>query len=295
MTTSFSGILPALVTPLTTNGELAVASFELLLERVYKAGCHGVYVCGQTGEGLLLPVALREQAAEVAVRCSPAGKTVMVHVGAHRTADAVRLATHAATVGVHAISSLPALGNYSFVEIKNYYRRIAVVSTLPVFVYYFPEVAPAIQTADQIFELCEIPNVVGLKFTDFNLYTLGRIHDAGNVLFNGRDEILAAGLLMGADGGIGTFYNLVPELFVQVYNLACAGKWNEAKQVQDRINSLITVVLGFPVFPAIKVILGWTGIDCGQCVEPRRSLTVDELSALRLALREAGFPELAGA
>ncbi|MBC8165009.1 MAG: dihydrodipicolinate synthase family protein, partial [Bryobacteraceae bacterium] len=273
----------------------APASFEQLLEKMYTAGSHGVYVCGQTGEGLLLPVALREQAAEIAVRCSPAGKTVMVHVGSHRTADAVRLAAHAERVGAHAISSLPPLGNYSFAEIKEYYRSIAAASSLPVFVYYFPEIAPAISTADQIFELCEIPNVAGLKFTDFDLYKLGRVRAAGNVLFNGRDEILVAGLLMGADGGIGTFYNLVPELFVQVYDLALAGKWDEAKKVQDRINRLITVVLRFPLFPAIKEILGWSGIDCGQCVAPRRRLTSEERMALRSALHEAGFAALAGA
>jgi dihydrodipicolinate synthase/N-acetylneuraminate lyase len=39
------------------------------------------------------------------------------------------------------------------------------------------------------------------------------IKQAGAVVFNGRDEVLAAGLLMGADGGIGTFYNVLPELF----------------------------------------------------------------------------------
>lgn len=286
------GILPAVVTPLTANDEFAPQSFERLLERFYAAGSHGVYVCGQTGEGLLLPVSVREQAAELAVRCSPAGKTVMVHVGAHRAADAISLATHAARVGAHAISSLPPLGNYSFVEIKEYYRSVAKASNLPVFVYYFPEAAPAISSADQIFELCEIPNVAGLKFTDFDLYKLARIRAAGNTIYNGRDEVLAAGLLMGADGGIGTFYNLVPDLFVRVYNLARAGQWGQAKEVQDRINQLITAVLRFPVFPAVKEILKWSGIDCGHCVAPRRSLTNEECAQLRTALANSGFESL---
>ena len=67
----FQGILPALVTPMDENGEFAPEVFERLLKHVYEAGSHGVYVCGQTGEGLLQSVAIRQQVAEVAVRCSP--------------------------------------------------------------------------------------------------------------------------------------------------------------------------------------------------------------------------------
>ena len=42
------GILPAAVTPLDKDGRFAPAVFERLLERLYGAGVHGVYVCGTT-------------------------------------------------------------------------------------------------------------------------------------------------------------------------------------------------------------------------------------------------------
>lgn len=51
-------------------------------------------------------------------------------------------------------------------------------------------------------------------------------------MFNGRDEVLIAGLLMGASGGIGSFYNLVPELFLQIYEAGCIGHWEEARGAQ---------------------------------------------------------------
>ena len=234
MTSSLNGVLPALVTPLTGDERFAAEPMERLLERVYSAGVHGVYLCGQTGEGLLLPLAARKQAAEVAVRNSPARKTVVVHVGGARTADAVDLARHAARIGVHAVSSLPPAGSYSFAEVKAYYEAIAAASGLPVLVYYFPEFSASITSLNQIFELCSIPNVVGLKFTDFDLYCMSLISRAGHTIFNGRDEVFAAGLLMGASGGIGSFYNLVPELFVEVWNHARAGRCYEARQVQDK-------------------------------------------------------------
>ncbi|HET8549310.1 MAG TPA: dihydrodipicolinate synthase family protein [Bryobacteraceae bacterium] len=95
MKASLAGVLPALVTPLTGDERLARKPMEQLLERMYAAGVDGVYVCGQTGEGLLLPLEERRLAAELAVRNSPAGKSVVAHVGAGRTADAVELARHA--------------------------------------------------------------------------------------------------------------------------------------------------------------------------------------------------------
>ncbi|MDZ7636860.1 MAG: dihydrodipicolinate synthase family protein [Bryobacterales bacterium] len=289
------GILPALVTPLDGDGRLHTRSYELLLERVYAAGCHGVYVCGQTGEGLQLPLEVRERAVEVAVANSPAGRSVVAHVGAHNTEDAMRLTRHASATGVQAISSLPPNSNYGFVEATEYYRAIASASSVPLLVYFFPNHSAAIQTAGQLIELCEIPNVVGLKYTAFDLYGLSLVGRAGYTVFNGHDEVLAAGLLMGAHGGIGSFYNLVPELFVNLYASASAGDWKGARETQDRINDLIRTVLAFPFLPALKRILSWSGIECGFAVPPRRRLTALEDSALREALLAAGFvPEELG-
>jgi N-acetylneuraminate lyase len=284
-----SGILPALITPLDEQGNLNVRSTELLLERLYEAGSHGMYVCGQTGEGLQLSQAIREQALEVAVANTPKGRTVVAHIGAASTEEAVRLARHASRVGAHAISSLPPGSSYTFVEVKAYYEALAAASSVPVLVYYFPEFSASIKTAEEVFELCAIPNVVGLKFTDSDLYRLSLIQRSGSIIFNGRDEMLAAGLLMGAHGGIGSFYNLVPELFVSVYNDAQAGRWAAARSTQDQINDLIRAVLAFPMVGAIKRLLTWSGIDCGYPVAPRRALTAEEETALRAAVTAAGF------
>lgn len=283
-----SGILPAIVTPVEEDCRLNTRSFELLLARLYEAGSHGVYVCGQTGEGLTLPIEVRERAAEAAVANSPAGRAVVVHVGASNTADAIRLARHASRAGADAISSLPPAGS-SFAEVRGYYEALAAATDLPVLVYYCPEISSAIQTTEEILELCSLPGVVGLKFTDFDLYRLSLLQRAGSLILNGRDEVLAAGLLMGAHGGIGSFYNLAPELFVAVYDHARAGRWQEARAVQDKINDLIRAVLQFPMLAAIKRLLSWSGIDCGFPVPPRRALTAAEEAALRKALILAGF------
>lgn len=285
----FQGVLPAVVTPFDDNGGFVPAAMDALLGRLYAKGSHGIYVLGQTGEGLTTPTAIRKQAAEFAVKASPAGKTVIVHIGSSKTAEAVELARHASKIGAHAISSLPPAGGLSFAEIRAYYEALASVSDVPLLVYFFPEVSAAISTADQIFDLCSIPNVAGLKFTDFDLFKLSRISIAGHTIFNGRDEVFAAGMLMGACGGIGTFYNVIPELFVEVYNLAAQNRWEEARKVQDRINVLIALTIRYPVFPAVKKMLQWSGVDCGDCLAPRRSLTAGEQAQLRAELEAASF------
>lgn len=282
--TGFHGIIPAIVTPIDDRERFRPEAFAKLTERLYEAGVYGLYVCGQTGEGWQQSIEQRKAVAEAAVRLSPPGKSVIVHVGAHSTADALELARHASRIGAHAISSLPPAGNYSFIEIREYYRALAAASDVPLLIYYFPSLAPAIQTTDQILELCQLPNVAGLKFTDSDFFRLWAIRQRGFVVFNGSDEMLVAGLVMGANGGIGSIYNLVPGQFVALYEHAVAGRWDKARGIQDCINELIEVILRYPVNPSVKAILGWSGIDCGKCIAPRRALTDREQTDLKAAV-----------
>ena len=282
---ALEGILPALITPFDDGGRVSRAGLEALMPRLFEAGVHGTYVCGTTGEGLLMPVAQRCEVAEIAVANTPKGHSVIVHVGASAFEDARELARHAARIGATAISSLPPSGpGFGFAEARRYYAALAEASELPLVVYYFPEVYPSIRTLDQLEEVCALSNVAGVKFTDFDLSVMAAVARPGRVVFNGRDEVLAAGLLMGAHGGIGSFYNLVPEQFVDIDALARAGRWAEVRERQDSVNALITAVLRFPLFPAIKQILTWSGIPCGTCLVPRSGLSVEQQDALRTAL-----------
>jgi N-acetylneuraminate lyase len=287
------GILPALITPLDAAGNFNTTSCERLLDRLYSAHVHGVYVCGTTGEGMLQTVAQRKAVTECVLRNSPNDKQVMVHVGAACLSEAIELAQHAARHGAGSISSLPPAGFYSFAEVTAYYRALAASSALPLLVYFMPAGGAALTTLAQIQELCALPNVAGLKFTDHDLYKLSLLKESGATVFNGYDEVLCAGLLMGADGGIGSFYNLVPELFVKLYEQAQAGQWTEARATQRQINELIAITLRFPMFGAIKAMLGWAGIECGTVLPPRRNLTDTETRELGKLLAQSSFADAA--
>ena len=124
------GVLPALLTPMDADGKFLPAALEKLCSALYTTPIDGLYVCGQTGEGLQQPLEQRKQVVEVAVRSTPAGKHVMAHIGALSTADAIELAKHAENAGAHSISSLPPSGSYSIDEVHGYYAAIAA-STAP--------------------------------------------------------------------------------------------------------------------------------------------------------------------
>jgi N-acetylneuraminate lyase len=290
MPNAFRGILPAIITPMDDDGKFVASSFESLIARMYAAGVDGLYVCGQAGEGYLQPVEQRKRVLEVAVRCSPPGKLVIAQIGASTSADALELARHAASAGAHAVSSLPPMGQNSFAEIRHYYETLAAQARLPLLVYHYPDMCPEV-TADRAMDLCSIPNVAGLKFTDYDLFRLSIANHRGITVFNGRDEVLAAGLLMGARGGIGAFYNLFPATFVRIYQYALESRWEDARAVQHALNPVLMQLFQFPFVPAIRAALLSVGLDCGHSPPPRRRLTADEPRRVQEIVSRSSLPE----
>ncbi len=290
--TALDGIYPAIVTPLTSDGKLATEVLARLLGRLLAAGVDGVYAAGSTGEGVRMPLPDREALVSCLMSHMPKDKKLLVHVGAARVEDAIRLAEHAAKAGAHAVSSLPPKAE--FPELRSYYRELAQHSPLPLIVYYFPEASPgAFQEPGELEEICTLPNVPAVKFTDFNLFLLQRITQLGKVVYNGRDEVLAAGLLMGARGGIGSTYNLVPEAYVALYRHTLRGEWEKARHLQQVLNELIATLIKYPFLPALKAALATLGFECGPVLNGERFQTATQqqqfLSELARVMPERGL------
>lgn len=273
------------------DGRFVPEQMERLCGALYPCGIDGLYVCGQTGEGLQQPIEQRKRVVEVAVKSSPSGKNVMAHIGAASTEDAIALARHAEKIGAASLSALPpAGGSFAMDEVAGYYAAIAASTGLPLFVYFFPAFSTRPGSYDDLKRLIEIPNVAGLKFTSTDLFTMWKLKRDGAIVFNGFDEILVAGLAMGADGGIGTFYNVVPEWFVAIRKLASEGKWDEARTVQSKVNALIELALRYPGHAAAKAMLEWQGLPCGPVRGPRANLTPAQKTELFGALDSMEMP-----
>jgi len=79
----------------------------MTIESLIAAGVGGLYVCGGTGEWLLLSPTVRRQMAEVAIGAVAERVPVVVHISAATTEQAVELARHARASGADAISAVP--------------------------------------------------------------------------------------------------------------------------------------------------------------------------------------------
>jgi len=257
-----AGMYAAILTPLDQNRRLNSSVAQKLLLHLLAAGLDGVYIAGTTGEGMRLSLETRKALVEALMEVLPANKHLLAHVGCPNVEDAIHLAEHSAEHGVHAISSLPPSGDTA--QVRGYYEQLAKHSPLPVILYYFPKVAPlAFQTPQELLEICELPNVLGVKFTDFNLYLLNRLIKRGNLVFGGHDEVLAASLLMGAQGGIGTTYNLFAGVYLEIYRAAQNGDWETARQLQSEVNDMVDILFRYPFFPAVREAVKHLGFDCG--------------------------------
>ncbi len=107
MTTLFTGVIPALLTPFTADDHVDVPALEKLIKYVLDGGVNGLYVTGSTGEGISMTEEERRLVAEVSVKTVAGKVPVIVHVGATATGACQRLASHAGTIGAAAVASVP--------------------------------------------------------------------------------------------------------------------------------------------------------------------------------------------
>ena len=209
--------------------------------------------------------------------------TVIAHVGSMSTADTLDLARHAESVGAHALSSVtPLYYKYSVREVMHYYERIAGETALPVIIYNIPALTGMTLNKDQLGDLLSIPNIGGMKFTSSDFFQLERLRTdfPDKIFYNGSDEMLLSGLSAGADGGIGTTYNFMPEKIVRIYNEFRAGNFAEALKTQSEANRIIERILKHGVLPSSKYLLKLRGMEYGSCREPFMPLTEEALADL---------------
>jgi N-acetylneuraminate lyase len=287
-------VIPALLTPFTDQGNINTAALFELVEFLMDRSVNGFYLCGSTGEGLLLTEEERCSLVE-AVTSQVRGRVpVIVHVGSLATGVSERLAAHAREAGADAVASVPpfyyAVGR---AEIETHYRRIAAAAGIPLYLYNIPVATQVNLEATLVRDLVADGVARGLKYTSYDPLTFREIVELCGDTINllaGPDEMLLPFLLMGADGGIGTTYNLVPKLFVDLYAAWKDGNVTQAQQLQFQINRIILVLTRYGVIAGAKAALRLRGIDCGGTRAPLLPLDdatferfVDELEQTGIA------------
>ena len=119
---------------------------------------------------------------------------------------------------------------------------------------------------------------IGIKFTSNDFFTLEQAKATfpNKLVYNGYDEMIMSGLAMGADGAIGSTYNFMADKFVKIYNLMKENKIDEAREIQNSANKIITALIKVGVMQAEKEVLNQLGFDFGICRRPFSEPTEEE-------------------
>jgi N-acetylneuraminate lyase len=281
------GIITALLTPFDDQERIDEGALLALVDFQVRQGVQGLYVSGSTGEAMLQSRAEREHCLNLVAQANAGRLGLIAHVGAVATADVLHLSEKAASFGYEAISAIPPFYYpFSSKEVAAHYHEIARHSALPLIVYNFPALTKGFSTTELI-DLLSTPGIVGVKHTSSDLFSLERIlrHKPDAIIYNGYDEMCLAGLAMGAQGAIGTTYNFMGDLYVELARLAKAGKLEQALSLQKLANDVIEQIIRFGVIPSSKAILEALGLRMGPARRPFRALQDDEKRSLSESLR----------
>lgn len=281
----YQGIIPAFYACYDKNGEIDPAAVRKLTEFLVSKGVKGVYVGGSSGECIYQGVAERKLLLENVMEAAQGRLTVIAHVACNNTRDSQELARHAESLGVDAIASIPPI-YFRLPEhaIARYWNDISAAAPNTDFVIYnIPQLAGVALTIPLLKEMLKNPNVIGVKNSSMPVQDIQMFKDEGTrggrpfVVFNGPDEQLISGLMMGADGGIGGTYGVMPELFVKLLELFKAGKWAEARQLQYDVDNIIYALCAGKcnLYAAMKEVLRRReGLDLGGVRAPLAPYTV---------------------
>lgn len=292
MTSEFRGIVPAIITPFTADGQFNEDAYRQVIEFNLKAGVHGFWVCGGTGEGVLLGDDERIRVAEVSADQVRGRAKVIMHVGATTTQSAVRIAKGAGAAGVDAICSVPPLLYRADDDaVVVHYRAIAEATDLPFFVYNLPQMV-GVEITPPLMEriVKEVPRVTGMKHSAPNFFNIYPFNGLGMAVFTGNSGLLLPALTMGAVGCVDGPPGMAPEIHVEVYNAYQAGDMEKAKEGQRQVAAVKQLCSRFSFIAVCKAVLSERlGVDCGVPRRPIRSLTQDEAREVIRRAKELGI------
>lgn len=280
--TTINGIIPAVMTCFDSEGKFDPARQADLVHFLIDKKVDGLYVGGSSAEAFLMNLHEREEAVETSLSVAAKKVPVVVHVGDIGTQNAILLSKQAYHAGADAVSSVPPFYfRFSEPEIVGYYEELSSAIPLPMMVYNIA--LAGLMSFSTIQQLSQIENVQGIKYTQTTHHEILRIkEEIGKdfMVYSGVDEMAISAFIFGADGAIGTFYNLIPEIYKEIYQSYRKGDMLKAAHYQKAGTHIILEVLKYPYFSAIKRLMAKVGHDFGYTRRPFDSITDQQLTQL---------------
>ena len=280
----YHGVIPAFYACYDDDGNISPKRVRALTRYLIDAGVKGTYVCGSSGECIYQSKEERKTVLENVVAEANGRLTIIAHVACNNTADSMELAAHAESLGVDAIASIPPiyfhLPEYG---IAQYWNDISSAAPLTDFIIYnIPQLAGVSLTPSLFREMRKNPRVIGVKNSSMPVQDIQMFKDVkgdDSVVFNGPDEQFISGRLIGADGGIGGTYAVMPELFLAADAALKAGNIARAKEIQYKIDRIIYAMCSCHgnLYAVVKEILKMNGLNIGGVRKPLASIIPEDM------------------
>lgn len=261
----YQGVFPAFYACYDEQGEISPERVQAYTRFLISKGVKGIYVGGSSGECIYQTVADRKLLLENVVAAAEGKLVIIAHVACNSTAESQELARHAESLGVDAIASIPPI-YFHLPEhaIAKYWNDISAAAPNTDFIIYnIPQLAGVALTIPLLNEMLKNPKVIGVKNSSMPVQDIQMFISEGSkdgrefVVFNGPDEQLISGLMMGSPCGIGGTYSSCPELYLKLYDLVQAGDYETARALQYDINNIIYALCSCKghMYAAIKAVL----------------------------------------
>lgn len=287
----FEGIYPALVTPLTDDGEaLNRKGLEDLVEFDIQKGANGICALGGTGEFCGLSDAIRDEALEATIEKVNGRVPVLAGFVCPGYHDTVKWMKKAKAMGADfGMVVTPFYVTPTQQGLVDYYCRVSDAVDLPIVLYNVPARTGVNFQPETVAEIVAKCNVVGIKECTPSMVQAQRLADmVGDKIsvFSGEDYYIALEFTMGFKGGILASAPLVPELWADIYAKAKAGDFEGAIRAQKKLNPLLKVLFSECNPGPLKEALKMRGIAAGSVLPPLRKPSDEIIAAVKKALED---------
>jgi 4-hydroxy-tetrahydrodipicolinate synthase len=295
MAEQLTGIIPPLTTPFTAEGDVYEEGLRRLVAFQVEKGSHGLFICGTYGSGPLMSVAQRKRVHEIVLDEAAGRITVVAHVGAAPTEDAVALARHAESTGIPYVSSIsPFYYRHDERSLLAYFAALVEAVDIPVYVYNNPQAA-AVSVNGSLLRRLADAGVQGIKDSGFNYIDFTHLvlamQDRPDFCFIvGTEGIPLAAWMAGARGCVAGLANAFPEIMVELWDLYQAGAYEQAAALQLKVNRARQILhIPSSTNAACYTALHARGVDVGVPKAPVLPVQEEKAAEMLAAFRDLGL------
>ncbi|WP_223701197.1 4-hydroxy-tetrahydrodipicolinate synthase [Sutcliffiella deserti] len=290
------GIIPALVTPFTAEGDVNEPVLRKLVGNMIDAGCHGIFCLGSNGEFFSLSQEEKVKVAQIAVEEANGKIPVYAGTGANSTKETIELTKQMEEVGVTAVSVItPYFVKLSQDELQQHFKLIAEAVNLPIILYNIPGLTGNSLSPATVIKLADMENIVAIKDSSGSFDNVLQLLEASRDNFTvlvGTDSLILPTLMAGGGGAIAATANFMPKVVVSIYEKWQAGDIEGAEQEQRKLRALRNAFPKGTLPSVLKESLNGIGLQVGDPrlpVKPLSEKAKKEVQEIVQDYKSAGY------